>query len=757
MSVTAQHVLAGKLMPKRSKVHAADPMKLATTSDQQRMDAAQTALPGHAVRQETAKTVDLTRDMRDPAPALTTNQGLMVSDDQNSLKVGVRGPTLLEDFHFREKMTHFDHERIPERVVHARGFAAHGVFESAGDLSDLCMANMFSSSGKQTPVFLRFSTVMGSRGSADTARDVRGFSVKFYTDHGVWDLIGNNMPVFFIHDAIKFPDLIHAVKPEQNNEIPQAQSAHDTFWDFASLTPEISHMLMWAMSDRAFPRSFSMMEGFGVHTFRMVNAEGKSRFVKFHFKPVKGVHSLVWDEAQKVMGKDPDFHRRDLFEAIERGDFPQWTMGVQVVEEEDEFAFDFDILDATKLIPEELVPIRPIGTLTLNRNVDNYFAEVEQVAFCLSHVVPGIDFTNDPLLQGRLFSYLDTQLRRVGPNFAQLPINRPVNRVSNNQREGFGQTMIDRGKASYFPNSLPGPDGARGSPMPQPSAPAAFRSVNERVDGHKIRARSTSFDDHFTQATMFWNSMSAWEKDHIVDAFSFELEQCETIAIRQAVLGNLLVNIDDELTSRVAVQLGLDLPKAVAAAPKPAFIQFATPAQAPSGERKASASPALSMNKASDSIKGRKVAVLAGPGVDGAKLQALKAALNAEGAVVHVVAEHGGALAAADGSAVLVDKRARNAASVFYDGVFVAGGTDAAKMAAMGLVKAFLAEAFKHGKAIGAVAAAEPVIKAAHLPGVGPQGADALGIVIGDEAGAKFIAALKAPRFRNRDVNAVAA
>ena len=424
-------------MTKSEKNKPVDPMKLATTTPQQRFEGAQTGLAGRDVRQETAKTKDLRRDTHDPVRGMTNNQGLGISDDQNSLRAGVRGPSLLEDFQYREKMTHFDHERITERVIHARGFAAHGVFESAGDHGDLTMADLFSTEAKQTPVFVRFSTVAGNRGSADTPRDVRGFSVKFYTDRGVWDLVGNNMPVFFIHDAIKFPDLIHAVKPEPNNEIPQAASAHDTFWDFASLTPEISHMLMWTRSDRAFPRSFSTMEGFGVHTFRMVNAEGKSRFVKFHFKPAKGVHSLVWEEAQKVMGKDPDFNRRDLFEAIERGDFPKWTMGVQIIEEEDEFSFGFDILDPTKLIPEELVPIKPLGTLTLNRNVDNYFAETEQVAFCLSHVVPGIDFTNDPLLQGRLFSYLDTQLRRVGPNFAELPINRPLNLVSNNQRDGF--------------------------------------------------------------------------------------------------------------------------------------------------------------------------------------------------------------------------------------------------------------------------------------------------------------------------------
>ena len=744
-------------MPKSAKAPPVDAMTLATTSEHQRLEAAQTALPTAGKRQETAKTLDLRQNSYDPGAVMTTNQGLALRDDQNSLKAGVRGPTLLEDFHFREKMTHFDHERIPERVVHARGAAAHGVFECYEDLSDLTMADMFSAKGKETPVFMRFSTVTGSRGSADTARDPRGFAVKHYTDEGVWDMIGNNMPVFFIQDAIKFPDLVHAVKPEGNNEIPQAQSAHDTFWDFVSLTPESAHMLMWQMSDRAIPRSFATMQGFGVHTFRMVNAEGKSRFVKIHYKPVKGIHSLVWDEAQKLQGKDPDFHRRDLFEAIERADYPEFEMGLQVVEEEDEFKFDFDLLDSTKIIPEEIVPVRPVGKLTLNRNVDNYFAETEQVAFCLSHVVPGIDFSNDPLLQGRLMSYLDTQLRRVGPNFAELPINRPLNGVSNNQRDGFGRISINRGKANYFPNSLPGPDGARGCPMQQPGAANAFRSVAERVEGYKIRARSTSFDDHFTQATLFWNSMADWEKDHIVNAFAFELNQCETRAIRVAALGGLLAKIDGTLASRVAAKVGLDLAEAVASAPEPAYIERAEPDQAPLAQAKVDASPALSMNVAADNIKGRKIAVLAGPGADAAKLKALKGALNAAGAVVHLIAELPGELALSDGSTALVDKPAVNAASVLYDGVFVAGGADLAKMAGMGLVKAFLAEAFKHGKAIGAVAAAAPVVKAAHLPGVAANGTPKLGVFVGDDVADAWMAALKTPRFRNRDIEAVAA
>ncbi len=431
----------------KSSVNAASEPKSRTSGQASRADK-------QAARGETLKTEALQKDTLKAGDILTTNQGLPLAEDQNSLRAGERGPTLLEDFHLREKITHFDHERIPERVVHARGAAAHGYFQVYEDLSELTSAKLFSDPSKQTPVFVRFSTVAGSRGSADTPRDVRGFAVKFYTEDGVWDLVGNNMPVFFIQDAIKFPDFIHAVKPEPNNEIPQAASAHDTFWDFVSLTPESAHMLMWVMSDRALPRSFAMMEGFGVHTFRLVNAKGVSRFVKFHWKPIKGVYSLWWDEAQKVAGKDPDFNRRDMFESIERGDFLEWELGLQIVEEKDEHKFGFDILDPTKLIPEEEVPVRRVGRMVLNRNPDNFFAETEQAAFHLGHIVPGIDFSNDPLLQGRLFSYLDTQLKRVGPNFAELPINRPLCPVHNNQRDAEGRRTINSGRVSYFPNSL---------------------------------------------------------------------------------------------------------------------------------------------------------------------------------------------------------------------------------------------------------------------------------------------------------------
>ncbi|HEX8916752.1 MAG TPA: catalase, partial [Humisphaera sp.] len=640
----------------------------------------------------TAKDADLQKDTHVPGPEMTTNQGLRVGDDQNSLRAGVRGPTLLEDFHFREKMTHFDHERIPERVVHARGAAAHGYFQSYGPIPELTKAGLFQDPAKQTPVFLRFSTVAGSRGSADTARDVRGFAVKFYTDEGVWDLVGNDIPVFFIQDAIKFPDLVHAVKPEPHNEIPQAQSAHDTFYDFISLTPESAHMMMWVMSDRGIPRSYAHVEGFGVHTFRLVNAKGTSRFVKFHFKPVKGVKSLVWDEAQKIAGKDPDFHRRDLWASIERGDYPEWEMGVQVVEEADALKFDFDVLDATKIIPEELVPVKPVGKLVLNRNPDNYFAETEQVAFHLGHVVPGIDFSNDPLLQGRLFSYLDTQLRRVGPNFHELPINHPTCPFSNNQRDGFARQTIDKGRVAYFPNSL-----ASGKPDHGPQSPAAFHSVPERVEGPKVRQRSPSFGDHFSQATLFWNSMAAWEKDHIVDAFSFELNQVETMAVKARFVNDLLVNISADLAARVSAKTGVP----VTAKPT-----------AKAHDRK---SPALSMDKPGGPIKGRKVAILAADGVDGGQVAALKAALAAQGAMAEVIAKLPGTIKAADGKEIVVDRPAPNAPSVVFDAVFVPGGAGAAAVAGSGLAVQFVSEAFVHGKPIAAVGEGAAVLKRAQI------------------------------------------
>jgi catalase len=658
----------------------------------------------------TIKDEQLSADTALPGKHMTTNQGLRISDDQNSLKAGVRGPTLLEDFHFREKIMHFDHERIPERVVHARGAAAHGYFQPFEGAGKFCKAGLFQDPAKKTPIFMRFSTVAGSRGSADTARDVRGFAVKFYTDQGVWDLVGNDIPIFFIQDAIKFPDLIHAVKPEPHNEIPQAQSAHDTFYDFVSLTPESTAMLMWVMSDRGIPRSFSTVEGFGIHTFRMIDAKGVSRFVKFHFKPVKGVQSLIWDEAQKIAGKDPDFHRRDLWESIEKGDFPEWELGVQVVEEKDERKFDFDLLDPTKIIPEELVPVTPLGKVVLNRNPDNYFAETEQVAFHLGHVVPGIDFSNDPLLQGRLFSYLDTQLKRVGPNFAQLPINRPTCPFSNNQRDGESQQIINKGRVAYFPNTMGG-----GCPAHSPESMEAFTSYAEKMDGTKVRMRSPSFSDHFSQATLFWNSMADWEKDHIVKAFSFELNQCMMAEIKARVVNDLLVNVASELAEKVARNIGVQI--------------TATPKVKPHKK----ASKALSMDKPAPSIKGKKVAILAGDGVDSRQVTKLKTALVEHGAMCEIIAKFPGMIKASDGKLIAVDRVAANAPSVVYDAVFIPSGS-ASVVAELGIAVGFVSEAYVHGKAIGAVGDGETVLTKAQVP-AGDDAAE-MGVVSGSDVAA---------------------
>jgi len=486
---------------------------------------------------------------------LTTNTGVRINDTDNSLRAGPRGPTLMEDFHFREKIMHFDHERIPERVVHARGAGAHGYFEVYKSMNKYTKAKFLQEPGKKTPVFVRFSTVAGSRGSADTVRDVRGFATRFYTEDGNYDLVGNNIPVFFIQDAIKFPDVIHAVKPEQDNEIPQASTAHDTFWDFVVNTTETAHTVMWAMSDRAIPRSFRMMDGFGVNTYRFINAEGKAFFVKFHWKPLLGVHSLVWDESQQIAGKDADFHRRDLWEAIEDGHFPEYEFGVQIVEEEDEFKFDFDILDPTKIWPEELVPVQPVGKMVLNRNPDNFFAETEQIAFCVGNVVPGIDVSNDPLLQGRLFSYLDTQLIRLGgPNFNEIPINKPLAPVVNNQRDGYHRMTIAKGKTAYHPNSL-----NEGFPMPGLNRDEGYVHIPANVNGRKVRERSESFKDHYSQAALFWNSMSETEKSHIIKAFQFEVGKVVDNAIRQKVV-EMFSNVDVELARQIALGVGASPP-----------------------------------------------------------------------------------------------------------------------------------------------------------------------------------------------------
>ncbi|CAH0276695.1 MULTISPECIES: catalase [unclassified Pedobacter] len=645
---------------------------------------------------------------------LTTNHGVKINDDQNSLKAGERGATLLEDFILREKITHFDHERIPERVVHARGSAAHGVFKVYEDMSNLTRAAFLCDPGAETPVFVRFSTVAGSRGSTDLARDVRGFAVKFYTQEGNFDLVGNNMPVFFIQDAVKFPDLVHAVKPEPDNEMPQAASAHDTFWDFISQMPESSHMIMWLMSDRAIPRSYRMMEGFGVHTFRFVNANGEANFVKFHWKPLLGVHSVAWDEAQNISGKDPDFHRRDLWDAIEAGAFPEWELGVQIVPEADEFKFEFDLLDPTKLIPEELVPVQRIGKMTLNRNPDNFFAETEQVAFHVGHVVPGIDFTNDPLLQGRLFSYTDTQLIRLGgPNFHEIPINRPVIPVHNNQRDGHMRQTINRGKTSYGPNGL-----AANDPRQVPAAQGGFVSHNEAIDARKIRARSRSFFDHFSQARLFFNSQSNAEKNHLIDALSFELGKVKAIPVRERMLA-VLIQIDKGLAEAVAQALGLQIPKIPLA-----DLNNSLPAD---GKRKdyASVNPkgslarsvALSMaTTIKDTIRSRKIAILAADGVNEQTLSKVKDFLVAQGAVAHIIAPRLGEIISAGGKNIAVDESLLTAASVLYDAVYVPGGANSVN-ALSGEANAihFLNEAFKHCKAIAADKQALQVLESTYF------------------------------------------
>ncbi|HDS1733582.1 catalase HPII [Pseudomonas sp. BP8] len=619
--------------------------------------------------------------------ALRTNQGVKIADNQNSLKAGARGPSLLEDFIMREKITHFDHERIPERIVHARGTGAHGYFQSYGDHAALTKAGFLRDPEAITPVFVRFSTVQGPRGSGDTVRDVRGFAVKFYTDEGNFDLVGNNMPVFFIQDAIKFPDFVHAVKPEPHNEIPTGGSAHDTFWDFVSLVPESAHMVIWAMSDRAIPRSLRMMEGFGVHTFRLINAEGVASFVKFHWKPAQGVHSVLWDEAQKLAGKDTDYHRRDLWEAIETGDYPEWELGVQIVPEADEHKFDFDLLDPTKIIPEELVPVTPLGKMVLNRNPDNFFAEVEQIAFCPGHIVPGIDFSNDPLLQGRLFSYTDTQISRLGgPNFHEIPINRPVAPNHNGQRDALHRMTIDKGRASYEPNSI---DGG----WPKETAPAAedggFESHQERIDATKIRQRSESFSDHFSQARLFFQSMSENEQQHIIKAYSFELGKVEREHIRIREVNEILANIDLKLAAAVAANLGLP-------APKKGTVQVKGSSLAKS--------PALSqMNlPGSVGIKGRKIALLVADGVDGADVDRLVKALEAQAARPLLLGPSSAPVKTADGKALPVDASMEGMPSVMVDGILVpAGKASLQALAGSGLAKHYLLEGYKHLKAIG--------------------------------------------------------
>jgi catalase len=637
----------------------------------------------------------------DGAPRLTTQQGIPVADDQNTLRAGQRGPAALEDFHFREKITHFDHERIPERVVHARGYGAHGYFENYEPLTDITRADPFSEAGLRTPVFVRFSTVAGNKGSFDLARDVRGFATKFYTREGNWDLVGNNIPVFFIQDAIKFPDVVHAVKQEPDRAFPQAQSAHNNFWDFVSLMPESTHMLMWIMSDRAIPRSFRFMEGFGVHTFRLVNAEGRSTFVKFHWKPKQGMQSVVWNEAVKINGADPDFHRRDLWDAIQQGDYPEWELGLQLFDDEFADRFGFDILDSTKIIPEEEVPVRRVGRLVLDRMPDNFFHDTEQVAFCTQNIVPGIDFTNDPLLQGRNFSYLDTQLNRFNSaNWTQLPINAPKCPVMNFQQDGFMNMRNPHSRANYEPNSWgPGVGGPREDPA------TGFRTFGE-LDaggdaGPKRRLRPESFADHFSQARQFFISQTEPEQRHIIDAFVFELSKCDRLDIRRRMVAQLR-NVGDDLAQAVAGGLGLtELPDPAPAAREPVH--------------DLPASDALSILKnGPDSFTGRKIGILATDGVDGGLLSSLKSEAEQQGVNVELVAATVGGVEPADGGDRLpADQKIDGAPSVLYDAVVIlATKSGAAELANMPAARDFVSDAYAHCKFIGYTADTVPLFEA---------------------------------------------
>jgi catalase len=634
------------------------------------------------------------------ARGLTTNQGVPVADNQNSLKSSLRGPTLLEDFILREKITHFDHERIPERVVHARGSAAHGFFECYEPLTKLTRAGLFAEAGKRTPVFVRFSTVAGERGSTDTARDVRGFAVKFYTEEGNWDLVGNNMPVFFIQDAMKFPDLVHAVKPEPHHGMPQAASAHDTFWDFVSLMPESTHMLLWVMSDRAIPRSYRMMQGFGVHTFRLVNARGVSTFVKFHWTPRAGTHSLVWDEAVKISGADPDFHRRDLWEAIEAGEYPEWELGIQTFSEDDADRYSFDVLDATKLIPEELVPVVPVGRLVLNRNPDNFFAETEQVAFCTAHVVPGIDFSNDPLLAGRIHSYVDTQLTRLGgPNFHEIPINAAVAQVHNNQRDGFHRQAIHRGRVAYEPNSLAG-----GCPFQAGALGFTSTPVPTERGEHKVRGKPERFAEHYNQATLFWNSQTAVEKLHILKAFRFELTKVQTLAIRGRVLAQLQ-NVAAELAEGVAAGLGFtELPE-----PLPTLLT-----RAPKPEVSQSEMLSLFVRPGNVGIRTRKIAIVLAAGSDTQAAVKLHETLSAAGAVPRFVGLTLGKLDEVD-----IEITIEAAPSVVWDALIVPGGDGVEVLAKSGQAREFVTDQYRHCKTMLMLGEAQALLPAAEpAPGV---------------------------------------
>ncbi len=646
---------------------------------------------------------------------LTTNQGIPVSDNQNQLKSGDRGPVLLEDFVLREKIFHFDHERIPERIVHARGSAAHGYFELYESLADITKADLFQRAGEKTPLFTRFSTVAGGAGSIDTPRDVRGFAVKFYTQEGNWDLVGNNIPVFFIQDAIKFPDLVHAVKMEADRGYPQAASAHDTFWDFISLMPESTHMIMWAMSDRTIPRSFATMEGFGVHTFRMVNAKGKSSFVKFHWKPKLGLQSTIWDEAVKIAGADQDYQRRDLFERIERGDFPEWELGLQVFDEEFAESFEFDVLDPTKIIPEEVVPLRMVGRMVLDRWPDNFFAETEQAAYCPANIVPGIDFTNDPLLQGRLFSYLDTQKSRLGTsNFHQLPINAPKCPMMNFQRDGMMQMGLPKGRANYEPNSLNEAGELTG---PRESTARGFRTFETQdianQSGDKLRLRAESFADHYSQARLFFRSLHEAEQAHLASALVFELSRVSLVHVRKRVLANL-VNVDPDLAARVADGLAMAVPAASAAAVQPQDLDLSPALRIIHGPRQ------------HDSLEGRCVGIVIADGTDGVDLDAVVDAVTAAKAKPFVIAPKVGGAKLKGGKMRVADGQLAGSPSVLFDAVAIVLSAEAADlMTKEAAAVQFVMDAFGHLKAIGASEGAQALLdKAGVEPDEGVTGLD---------------------------------
>ncbi|GAA4325626.1 catalase HPII [Pigmentiphaga soli] len=724
--------------PQGATVAPSDPSVTASTLSESNASpkAGTAAAPGHNPANDGLDRVRVDSG----GQALTTNQGVQVGDNQNSLKAGLRGPTLMEDFILREKITHFDHERIPERIVHARGSGAHGYFENYAPLTKYTRAAPFREAGKITPVFVRFSTVVGERGSTDLARDVRGFAVKFYTDEGNWDLVGNNIPVFFIQDAMKFPDLVHAVKPEPHHAMPQAASAHDTFWDFASLMPEITHMLMWVMSDRAIPRSYRMMQGFGVHTFRLVNEAGESVFCKFHWNPLQGTHSLVWDEAVKVSGADPDFHRRDLWEAIEAGAYPEWELGLQIFTEEEAERFSFDVLDPTKIVPEELVPVTPVGRLVLNRNPDNFFAETEQVAFCAAHVVPGIDFSNDPLLAGRIHSYVDTQISRLGgPNFHEIPINAPVAQVHNNQRDGMHRQAIARGRVAYEPNSLAG-----GCPFQ--AGAKGFVSFPQPVAEDKVRGKPEKFADHYTQARLFYDSQTEHERNHIVAAFRFELSKVTVPAVRERMVAGL-ANVSDELAARVAAGLGMQVPP-----PLPRALE--RPAKP-----EVTVSPPLSLTArpGDGNIRTRKIALLAAPGLDGESLSRLQAALVEAGAVPRLVAAHVGPVPTAAGDSLDADASLENTPAVLFDALVLPDGEAAIDdLAGQGRALEFVRDTYRHCKTILALGAGHALLDDAAIPSELPDGSADPGLVFGqpgelDAALAAFVKAVARHRHPERD------